>query len=187
MYVRMCASRPFQSQLWFAAGDQAFAWGDLRKGSRNSLTMRKGNLRKGNLCKGQNALVHLHRGPHISQRALEATLKTVREHGLPEHSSRRSQFRARAETVLRDTPYGPVMQALHLGAESPDIYISHPLALLYRTAKECEPFRRVLQNTLRKHPCSVSNPWRVVIYFDEITPTDPCSAKVDRHKLQGFY
>ena len=79
------------------------------------------------------------------------------------------------------------MQVLHLGAESPDIYISHPLALLYRTAKECEPFRRVLQNTLRKHPCSVSNPWRVVIYFDEITPTDPCSAKVDRHKLQGFY
>ena len=164
--------------------------GDLRKGdqrSRNAITMRPALLQKGNQCKGHNALVHLHRGPHISQRALEATLKTIREHGLPEYSSRRSQFRARAETVLRDTPYGPVMQVLHLGAESPDIYISHPLALLYRTAKECEPFQRVLQNTLRKHPCSVSNPWRLVIYFDEITPTDPCSGKVDRHKIQGFY
>ena len=149
--------------------------------------MRKGNLRKGNLRKGQNALVHLHRGPSISQRALEATLKTVREHGVPEYSSRRSQFRARAEAVRQETPYGPVLKALHLGAESPDIYISHPLALLYRTAKECEPFRRVLQNALRKRPCSVSNPWRVVIYFDEITPTDPCSSKVDKHKIQGFY
>ena len=129
MYVRMCAPRPFQGQLWFAAGDRAFAWGDLRKGFRNALTMRKGNLRK-----GQNALVHLHRGPNISQRALEATLKAIREHGLPEYSSRRSQFRARADAVQRDTPYGPVMKALHLGAVSPDIYISHPLALLYRTA-----------------------------------------------------
>ena len=101
----------------------------MRKGK-----LRGGNLRKGKLCKDQNALVHLHRGPIISQRALEAILQTVREHGLPEYSSRRSQFRARADAVQRDTPYGPVMKALHLGAVSPDIYISHPLALLYRTA-----------------------------------------------------
>ena len=63
--------------------------GHLRKGYRNALTMRKGklrggNLRKGKLCKDQNALVHLHRGPIISQRALEAILQTVGEHG-PEH------------------------------------------------------------------------------------------------------
>ena len=33
----------------------------------------------------------------------------------------------------------------------------------------------------------MSQPWRIIIYFDEVTPTDPTSTKEDKHKIHGFY
>ena len=61
-----------------------------------------------------DALVAMHRGPVVSACALEATLKYVRDNGLPTAISRRSQQRARAEVAHAETPYGPVLQALRL-------------------------------------------------------------------------
>ena len=134
-------------------------------------------LRKGILCeqmvKGlassfDDPLVLLHRGPQISQRGLASVLKHVKRHGLPPASSRQSQQRKRREAVISNTPYGPVLQALRLTLPSGpwETWLSHPCALLYRTAKDCEPFRSLLRKKLHQHPCSVQRPWHLIIYFD---------------------
>ena len=54
-------------------------------------------------------LVDLHRGPHMSQRALASTLSKVRERGVPASSSATSQWRARKK---------PPAKRRHTGAAS---------------------------------------------------------------------
>ena len=63
-------------------------------------------------------LVMLHRGPHLSQAALEAVLKYVKEHGPLTAVSRRSQLRARERALQGSTPYGLVLQPLRLTLEN---------------------------------------------------------------------
>ena len=136
-------------------------------------------------------LVSLHRGPQISQRALESTLQHVRDYGLPSTISAASQRRARHAAVQSESPYGQVLQPFRLDLARPgtswETWLCHPFALLYRTIQECKPFRSLLREKLQQHPCTVTRPWRIIIYFDEVTPTDPCSTKADGHKIYGFY
>ena len=138
-----------------------------------------------------HSLVSLHRGPQISASALESTLQYVRDNGLPSAVSRRTQLRARHAAVEVETPYGQVLQPFRLELARPGTswvtWLCHPFALLHRTVRECQPFRSLIRKKLQQHPCSVTRPWSIIIYFDEITPTDPCSTKSDAHKIQGFY
>ena len=136
------------------------------------------------------ALVRLHRGPNISESALASTLRFVRDHGLPARFSRSSQVRARQKEAQVKTAYGPVLNqfvAKTRGADDVTFWFAHPLALLHRTVEECPHFRELLRGKLAQFPCSVSQPWRIIIYFDEVTPTDPTSTKEDKHKIQGLY
>jgi len=136
-------------------------------------------------------LVLLRRGPQVSQSALAHILKHVRDHGPPEvGTSRRNQYRERKKTIAVGTPYGTVLQNMELtlaSGEPATTAVVHPFALLHRTVTECRPFLQLLRSRLRRYPCSVARPWHLIIYFDEVTPTDPCSTKVDRHKVQAFY
>ena len=51
-------------------------------------------------------LTDLGRSSHVSMRGIEALLKAVREQGIPEVSSARSQYRARKQFAATPTPYG---------------------------------------------------------------------------------
>ena len=78
-------------------------------------------------------LVAMHRGPHLTQSALAAVLKYVRDNGVPPAVSESSQRRARRKYAMVDTDYGPVVQQLHLEGGAEDVYVLHPFALLQRT------------------------------------------------------
>ena len=162
-------------------GDGAIAM-DSRKGS-----LRRGVRKDSGGTKPQtDALVHLHRGPQLSQSALEATLKHVETHGVPEAFSRRTQSRARHSSACAKTIYGEMVQEMTLPTGAPTSLI-HPHPLLYRTAKTCSQFRQLMRGRLQKHPCSRQRPWNIIINIDEVTPTDPCSTKKDAHKIQCVY
>ena len=132
-----------------------------------------------------DALVALHRRSHLSQRALENTLVFVRDHGLPGKLSRSSQTRARQKACQVLTPYGPVVQCLRVGELG--VWINHPVPHLYRTILECEEFASLMSLTLRQYPSTPLHLWRIVLYFDEVTPTDTTNTHVDDHKLQDIY
>ena len=136
------------------------------------------------------ALVRMHRGPQLSPAALEHTLRDVCEYGMPDRISTSSQRRARTAAAEVPTKYGPVLQALQIrkpDGEDLTVWLSHPLALLHRTVEECPPFKTVLRKQLEKHPCNPARPWGLVIYVDEVTPTDPLSSHEDTKKIQAFY
>jgi hypothetical protein len=137
----------------------------------------------------KNPLVRLHRGLHVSARALEFVLKDVRTHGVPKAVSRKGQQRARRAAVQTESLYGQLLQLLRLTVDSQpwETVLIQPMPLLEATIRECAPFRALMRQKLRLHPCSVDRPWNIVIYFDGVTPTDPCSTKVDRHKIECFY
>ena len=56
-------------------------------------------------------LVALHHGSYVSQNALTFVLKDIKENGLPDALSRRSQYRAYEKSnASRETPYGVVVR-----------------------------------------------------------------------------
>ena len=136
------------------------------------------------------ALVDIHRTSHVTQRGAAAILRFVKEHGLPTAVSESSQRRARQHASQVKTPFGPVVQSmeltLHDGSIS-TVHINHPFALIFRTLRECAPFRQLMTEKLERHPSSVVAPWGLIIYFDEISPTDPLVTRKDQRKIQSVY
>ena len=134
-------------------------------------------------------LNELHRDSYVSNRGLEAVLNRVRRDGLPSAISSRSQNRARHDFSDAPTPYGPVVQSMELALSDGTVgtaFVNHPFALLHRTVRECDPFRRILKTKLAEFPSSPSAPWRLIIYFDEVSPTNPLASKKDPRKVQSF-
>ena len=58
-------------------------------------------------------------GLYVSMSGLAAVLKTVREHGLPDASSRSTHYRLRKALCNQMTPYGRLVESIDL----PVIYI----------------------------------------------------------------
>ena len=50
--------------------------------------------------------------------------------------------------------------------------IAEPTLLLAKLVRDRPNVRQVFLDALREHPCSMSNPWHVVIGFDEFSPGD---------------
>ena len=136
------------------------------------------------------ALVEMHRGSHTTIKGAASILRYVRDHGLPTAVSESSQRRARQHHAGTSTPFGPVVQELVLNmadGRTDKVWVSHPFALLYRTVAECPPFKELMLKKLQQFPCSVQQPWGLIIYFDEVSPTDPLSNHTDERQIQSFY
>ena len=111
------------------------------------------------------ALVEVHRGPYISQTALSHVLTYIRDNGLPETISRRSQYRAYEKHVVNDhNAYGHILKGMKMpvgddgDGRTFENWVCNPGALLYAMCKNSGPFRSVMRRQLQKHPCSLSEP-----------------------------
>ena len=136
-------------------------------------------------------LVDIRRGTHVTNVGIEKILQYVKDHGLPDRFSDSSQTRAVAKCMAElTTPYGPVLQdmAVHLEDGRDDIvYVANPWAMLHITVERCDAFKRFLRECLVKTPCTIANPWGLILYFDEVTPTDALSTKLDQRQVQAVY
>ena len=80
------------------------------------------------------ALVELHRGSYVTERALSNVLKWVRDNGMPTAISRAAQYRAKENVIAEQTtPYGKVLaeQPLKLqGGRELMNYVEAPAPML---------------------------------------------------------
>ena len=139
-------------------------------------------------------LVGHHLGPHLSQSALAYSLQFVRDHGVASSSSRPTQLRARQRTLKElGTPYGPIVVPLDLPVVINDadrievVSMIHPLSLLWRTLYDCLPFAELVSQALVTYPCTQQSPWRLCMYFDEVTPSTDLQGGVDGRNMQCIY
>ena len=115
-------------------------------------------------------LVALRQGPHVTQSALQAVLRSAQHEGIPVAATKRSQLRAREQQSTRDTPYGKLVVPLDLPlADSPlTVAIQNPLAMLHTCCLEAKTFATLMGDTLSRQPSSPDHPWTIVLYCDEI-------------------
>lgn len=122
-----------------------------------------------------------------SGRSLVAVLKHVRDVGLPSRISRGSFQRARKSIAKTQTPYGPLVRSLNVKLDDDSdgtIHVQDPFAMLHLCAGKSSSFSRLLKRTSwarRGHK------WTIVVYNDEVSPTNPLKSGTDRRKVEVFY
>jgi hypothetical protein len=88
-----------------------------------------------------------------------------------------------------DTPFGTIAQHLELvghAGERLRMLVANPLALLYSAIKHSEPFAGYLKEKLSCNISSVDEPWRLVLYSDEVVPGNQLSHE-NRRKVWVIY
>ena len=108
-------------------------------------------------------------GRPIATRSLEHVVAWIREHGLPDSSSKSSVGRARAAAVDINTPFGPLLQTKELVKNDDsniDIPFQHPMAMLWVVLDQSVEFRKEILRMLD----ATDSPLRIALYSDEITP-----------------
>ena len=136
-----------------------------------------------------SVLVTGHHGHYVSQSGLVGILKHVRQHGIPEHFSRRTVKRAREAALPAMTPLGPLwgeVEVEMIKGPNKKFPLVNPMALLWYLTTECSGFSKVFKEALHNHPCSIDRKWHVAIYNDEILPGNALKASNER-KLLAFY
>ena len=128
--------------------------------------------------------------PYMSQTALAEVLRLAATSSLPALPGGAKRLRDdRNATCLQHTPYGILHQTLALpsvdgGQISLDFQA--PLPMLYVAASESEPFKRLLLDLSSTSPSTPQRPWRIMVYFDEVTPGNQLSS-ANRRKSQCVY
>ena len=126
--------------------------------------------------------------PFMSQSALAAVLKAAREEKLLA-ATRRDIREARDADCQQMTPYGklhkgfPVM--LKTG-RSLQLEIQSPQAMLWHMRVHNSSFADLISRTYAAKPCTRVQPWRLLLYSDEILPGSALAYNATR-KSWGWY
>lgn len=129
-------------------------------------------------------LARLGRESYVSQAGIASLMRTVRDEGIPEFTSRATQYRARkamTADLLKD-----IALSRHDGGEDVIVTLQDPLTMLAHMAERSEHFAHVLRETASKHPCTSNEPWHIVIYQDGVDPSDGL-AKNHSRRCAVFY
>jgi len=133
-------------------------------------------------------LSSLGRPKFITQSGVTNLLKTIREDGLPEASSRPAQYRARKALCQTVTPFGKLVtySPAEFRAGTDEITFQNPLAFLAYHCSESPDYAQIVARAFRKHPCTPVHPWRLIVYQDGVNPSDGL-AKNHSRKSVVFY
>ena len=90
----------------------------------------------------------------------------------------------------KSTPYGHVLQHVPLPCTDGKVWMLVVQAFwpaLYTVAKQSAGFAALIRSQLQRvGPPTLSKPWRLVLYTDEVDPGDPLSPEHGR-KVQACY
>ena len=135
-------------------------------------------------------LISLGRASYASHSAISSLTKHLKEHGLPEASSRSSQYRARKDICRqREGDYGPLIVDKELAlanGEPQQVSFQNPFAWLQYNCLHSTDFAAIVQAAVRAHPCTPSSPWRLILYQDGVDPSDGL-AKNHSRKSAVYY
>ena len=130
------------------------------------------------------------RPPHMSQSALAAILTEAKREPLP-LVTRRDDLRMACNAIADlVTPYGRVHQQIPLAKLPGTVWlveIASVAPMLYMTAASSAWFSRIISETIaRQGQPTPQHPWGVVLYIDEVDPSDAL-AGVHGRKFQACY
>ena len=136
------------------------------------------------------AIAALGKESYASQSAIARLLAHIRTHGLPEASSRPSQYRARKEICSIETDYGRLVQDITLTSEKGDdlkISIQAPLPWLQYNCEHSQSYARMIMDAHRDNPSSPSNLWHICVYEDGVDPSDMGAAHHTRAACAWYW
>jgi hypothetical protein len=108
---------------------------------------------------------------------------------LPEIHDRVNLRQSRDQNIYAETPFGPILQFVDVVAKDDSIKqipVANPFAALWTAATTCDPFRVFLRNKLLQKPPTFEEPWRLVLYSDEVTPGNPLGTN-NKRKFHAIY
>ena len=126
---------------------------------------------------------------NVSHTSLAKIVSSIRDEGLPDAVSRSSLGRERQALADTRTPYGALVQhiVLPLSTGPEDVEVQAPLPMLFHLAETSVAFASLLERSLDRRACSPSEPWHLVLYADEVSPTNPLRTGVDHRMVQAIY
>lgn len=142
----------------------------------------------------QTRLINLRHRHYVSQRGLQHVINAVRDNPV-EHASRATQYRSRKNLCATPTPYGPLVTEYQLPLRPlPDssvpgelnLGISNAAALMWWNCLNAPAYASVVLHAYEKKPCTVADPWRMILYQDGVDPSDGLSKNHSR-KTATFY
>jgi hypothetical protein len=137
--------------------------------------MKRGGGHSGEFKDKARRLMSLRRGlPHMSKSALAALVNYSKDHDFSDLPASRKGFNRCRDATFEDTPYGPLLQTVPLKRHHPkpdrDMVLIHPLAYLWQACKQGGAFWVLLKAKHAATPSSHEQPWRLVLYADEVVP-----------------
>ena len=143
----------------------------------------------------KHQLAELGRRSYVSKAGLAAVLTELKADGLiPEDNpvSTRTLKRAR-DDFLSDlgSTSGDLIKTIVIKASNtaePPLTVSYidPFAMLQVAIDNCEPLREHVLKCLVENPCSLSSPWKLCLYSDEVSPGNQLR-HLNRRKVQVIY
>ena len=127
--------------------------------------------------------------PHMSASALAAVLDAVNEDDMPEVWDRDSMREARNMQCKTSGPYGPILQYVNVVSKTGgdvQIPIANPFAMLHACMTYSRGLQTFVARLILQTPSSPEEPWRLLIYSDEVTPCNVLSTN-NRRKFQAVY
>jgi hypothetical protein len=111
--------------------------------------------------------------PHVSASALSAILKQCSSGNIPELHSRQALASAVNFNLNEHTPYGPLLinAPVHLtdGTTGSMLFVN-PLAMVWKLFKQGGSYAELLLQLFETKPSSPEQPYKLVVYADEVTP-----------------
>jgi len=109
------------------------------------------------------ALISLGKKSYASHSGIEALPKHIIAHGTPFTSSRKAQYDARKTITRTVTAYGPMVVEVDVplaAGGTTQIPFQNPLACFVYQCKDSPHYASIVQEALRRHPCTPGSPWK---------------------------
>ena len=130
--------------------------------------------------------------PYVSASALAAICKWCNTNeGLPDIRSRDPIRKVRDDVCFKhQTEYGKIHRVVTFATvkgDSVDVEMQNPWAFLQELFSTSSSMAHILGSLLKQRPNTFDNPWRLVVYSDEITPGNQVAHKNPRKTLAIYY
>jgi hypothetical protein len=137
-------------------------------------------------------LAELGRTSFVSRTGIATLLNeflSIPDDELPTHFSVRTIRRAVGDSCAIQTSYGPLFATSEMRLIDYEpfkfTYLS-PIPLIEHLLSECKPFASHMRAALVANPPSISKPWRIALYSDEVLPGNQIKA-LNHRKIQAIY
>ena len=135
-------------------------------------------------------LMALGRASFVSKSGIAHLLSAMKTDGLPKTFDRSAQYRARKKVTATQTPYGKLVESMHVvfpDGKDVSIACQNPLAFLYYNCQKSADYAEVVREAIDRHPPTPATPWNLIMYQDGVDPSDGLSNNHSRKSCVWYW